>query len=131
MTWSGLFGAFILCHLVGDFLLQTDWQAMHKQGGLGRDAVARRALFSHVTTYTLAFVPALVWLGAEVSVAAGVGGAVLIAVSHLAVDDGRFVSLWVRRVKGVQGTPPNVVRLGVDQTLHVLALGAIALLGTS
>jgi hypothetical protein len=46
VTWSALFGAFVLSHLAGDFLLQTDWQAMHKQGGLGRDVAARRALGS-------------------------------------------------------------------------------------
>ena len=131
MTWSALFGAFILCHLVGDFLLQTDWQAMHKQGGLGRDGVARRALFSHVTTYTLSFAPALVWIGAEATLAAALGCAALIYFGHLAVDDGRFVAAWVRQVKHVEGTPPNVVRLGVDQTLHILALAAIALLGSA
>jgi hypothetical protein len=131
LTWSGLFGAFVLCHLAGDFLLQTDWQATHKQRGLGRDATARRALATHVLTYTLAFVPALVWVATERSALGGVGLAVLIAVSHAAVDDGRFVNGWVRRVKGVHGTPPTVVRLGVDQTLHVLALGAVALLACS
>ena len=131
MTWSALFGAFVLSHLVGDFLVQTDWQAMNKQGGLGRDTAARRALATHVLTYTLAFVPALVWTATEVTPLAGVGLALLIAIPHAAVDDGRFVSGWVRRVKGVQGTPPNVVRLGVDQSLHVLALGAVALLGSS
>jgi hypothetical protein len=131
VTWSALFGAFVLSHLVGDFLVQTDWQAMNKQGGLGRDTAARRALATHVLTYTLAFVPALVWTATEVTPLAGVGLALLIAIPHAAVDDGRFVSGWVRRVKGVQGTPPNVVRLGVDQSLHVLALGAVALLGSS
>jgi hypothetical protein len=131
VTWPALFGAFVLSHLVGDFLLQTDWQAMNKQGGLGRDGEARRALATHVLTYTLAFVPALVWTATELTALAAVGLALVIAIPHAAVDDGRFVSGWVRRVKGVQGTPPNVVRLGVDQTLHVLALGAVALLGSS
>jgi hypothetical protein len=131
VTWPALFGAFVLSHLVGDFLLQTDWQAMNKQGGLGRDGEARRALATHVLTYTLAFVPALVWAATELNALAAAGLALVIAIPHAAVDDGRFVSGWVRRVKGVQGTPPNVVRLGVDQTLHVLALGAVALLGSS
>ena len=131
MTWSALFGTFVLSHLVGDFLLQTNWQAMNKHGGLGRDAETRRALATHVLTYTLCFVPALVWTATEIGALAGVGLALLVALPHAAVDDGRFVSGWVRRVKGVHGTPPNVVRLGVDQTLHVLALGAVALLGSS
>ena len=50
MTWSALFGAFVLSHVVGDFLLPTDGQAMSKQGGVGRDATARRALATHVLT---------------------------------------------------------------------------------
>lgn len=33
MTWPELFGVFLLCHLFGDFGLQTDWQASNKQGG--------------------------------------------------------------------------------------------------
>ena len=56
-----VFGAlFIVSHLVGDYLFQTDWQARNKTFGLGSDPVARRALFSHVLIYTLAFVPAVV-----------------------------------------------------------------------
>ncbi len=59
--------------MVGDYLLQTDWQARHKTGGLGRNPVARRALLAHVATYTLAFVPALIWIGDEL----GAGWALL------------------------------------------------------
>ena len=53
----------VVCHAAGDFLLQTDWQARNKQAGLGSDPLRRRALFTHIATYTLAFVPALVWIG--------------------------------------------------------------------
>jgi hypothetical protein len=56
---------------------------------------------------------------------------VLDLLPHTAVDDGRFVTGWVRGVMAVQGTPPKSVRLGVEQSLHVLALGAVALLGSS
>src|SRR5256885_184688 len=44
MAWVEVFSAFVVCHLVGDYLLQTDRQACHKHGGLGADPVARRAL---------------------------------------------------------------------------------------
>ena len=65
MEWFEVFAVFLVSHLVGDYLLQTDWQAVHKHRGLGPDPVSRRALASHVATYTLAFVPALIWLGGE------------------------------------------------------------------
>ena len=65
VSWVSVFAGFLVAHMVGDYLLQTDWQARHKRGGLGGDPVARRALVTHVTTYTLAFVPALIWIGVE------------------------------------------------------------------
>ena len=54
MSWVSVFAGFLVAHMVGDYLLQTDWQARHKRGGL-TDPAARRPLVTHVTTYTLAF----------------------------------------------------------------------------
>ena len=65
VSWVAVFDVFLVCHLVGDFLFQTDWQARNKDHGLGGDPVRRRALLSHIATYTLAFLPALVWIGLE------------------------------------------------------------------
>lgn len=70
MPWSEAFIVLLLCHLTGDFLLQTDWQAENKHGGLGADAEARRALLSHLATYTLAFLPAVIWIGSELDAGA-------------------------------------------------------------
>ena len=39
MSWVAVFAGFLVAHMVGDYLLQTDWQARHKRGGLGRDRV--------------------------------------------------------------------------------------------
>jgi Protein of unknown function (DUF3307) len=130
VNWPAVFGVFLLSHLTGDFLLQTDWQATHKERGLGRDSHARRALALHGLTYMLAFIPALVWLAGGTGAAATVGIAALVAVPHVLIDDGRMVGAWTREVKHVQGAPTTVVRLGVDQTLHVLALAAVAFLVT-
>ena len=45
MEWAEITIVFWVSHLAGDFLLQTDWQAEHKHGGLGRDSrVPYRAL---------------------------------------------------------------------------------------
>jgi hypothetical protein len=127
VAWTEIFAVFIVSHLVGDFLFQTDWQAAHKQGGLGRDPVRRRALLSHVTTYGLAFVPAFVWLatnigGWVVAVAAGV------VLPHMVEDDGRLLKRYMRSVKRTAAQPADIVFIATDQTFHVLALFGVALL---
>ena len=130
MTWSAIAVAFLVSHLAGDFLAQTEWQASHKSGGLGRDRVARRALLAHGTTYTLAFVPALVWIGVERGALVAVGVAALISLPHVAVDDGRFTATWLRRVKHVPEAPAALAA-AVDQSFHAVALLVVALLAAS
>ena len=130
MTWPELFGVFLLCHLFGDFGLQTDWQASNKQGGLRERGEHLRALCSHAVVYTLAFLPALIWIGIESGALAAVAVAAGVGIPHAIVDDGGLVSAWIRRVKHVHGTPSTVVRLGVDQSSHILALALVAYLVT-
>jgi hypothetical protein len=129
VTWDAVAVAFLFSHLAGDFLLQTDWQARNKASGLGRDAVARRALLAHVATYIAAFIPVLIWIGSADGAPAAVGVAALIAVPHLLVDDGRLVAAWTRRVKGAADPAPALL-LGVDQSFHLLFLVGTALVAT-
>jgi hypothetical protein len=129
VTWPALFGVFLLSHLAGDFLLQTDWQATHK-GYDSRPRGPHRALGVHGIMYTVAFVPALVWVAAESGAAAALGVSLLVLLPHIIIDDGRLVGAWVHHVKRVHGTPTTVVRLGVDQTLHLLLLAGVAFLVT-
>ena len=125
MPWVEIFAVFVVSHLVGDFLLQTDVQAMHKRGGLS-DRESLKGLLSHTVTYTLAFVPALIWLAGDIG-AWAIGVAVLIAIPHMIQDDGRLLYAYMRRVKGVEPQPGSLA-LAVDQTWHVVALFLIALL---
>src|SRR4051794_39185491 len=127
MAWVEIFSAFVVCHLVGDYLLQTDYQACHKHGGLGGDGVARRALVSHIATYTLAYVPALIWLGDDLG-AGVIWVAALIALPHLVQDDGRLITYYVERVKGAPATTAQSILPMVDQSFHALALFGLALL---
>ena len=127
MPWVEVFAVFVICHLVGDYLLQTEWQASNKRGGLGPDPTARRALLAHVSTYTLAFVPALIWLADDIG-AWVVGVAALIFVPHFVQDDGRLLRAYIARVKGVGATANSQVFLAVDQTFHLVTLFGIALL---
>jgi hypothetical protein len=125
VSWVEIFAVFVVSHLVGDYLLQTDWQARHKRNGLAGDPVRRRALISHVSTYTLAFVPALVWLAPDLG-ANVIWVAALIFVPHLIQDDGRLLTWFVYRIKGCDDqTAPEVFKY-VDQTFHVLALFGLA-----
>ena len=113
--------------MVGDYLFQTDWQARHKRGGLGGDRVAFRALYTHVATYTLAFVPALVWIADELDAGWAILAAALIALPHLVVDDGRIVRLYLARVKRAEVFDVGLAA-SVDQTFHVLSLFLVAIL---
>jgi hypothetical protein len=128
VSWVAVFVAFLVCHLVGDFLLQTDWQATHKEFGLGGDPERRRALVTHVCTYTLAFVPALVWIGCETELWRALMAAVLIFVPHLVQDDRRLLDLYMRKVKGPGSVESPGLMVACDQSFHALALFGTALL---
>jgi hypothetical protein len=130
MPWVEVFAAFVVSHLVGDYLLQTDWQARNKRGGLGSDPEARRALLSHIASYTLAFVPALIWLADDIGAwAVGIGA--LIAVPHLIQDDGRPLAVYMLRVKHAEPRSNPSVAAAADQTFHFVALFLTALLAGS
>ena len=127
MSWVSVFTAFLVAHMVGDYLFQTDWQARHKRGGLSGDRVAFKALVSHVTTYTLAFVPALIWIGDQLDAGWALLSAVLVFVPHLLIDDGRFVRAYLANVKRADGFDVGLAA-SVDQSYHVLSLFLVALL---
>lgn len=116
---------------MGDFLLQTDWQAGHKHGGLGHDRTSRVALFSHVSVYTLCFVPALIWVGGDTGALAAVGLGAVIFLPHLVIDDGRLLHAYMLRVKRAPDPPPAGITASVDQALHLISLWAAALLAVA
>ncbi len=127
MPWVEIFAVFVVCHLVGDYLLQTEWQALNKRGALTGTATMRRALVSHVATYTLAFVPGLIWLWG--SIHAGVFGvAALIAIPHLIQDDGSLLRSYALRVKKADIQANPALGAAMDQSFHILALFLVALL---
>jgi hypothetical protein len=123
-----VFVAFFGCHMVGDYLLQTDWQARYKTGGLGSDPRARQALASHIAVYTLCFAPALVWIGDEKGLVAALLSAAAIAVPHAIIDDGHLLGRWMISVKKVPEPFPLSLTQSVDQSFHIVCLVALALL---
>lgn len=126
MAWTEVFIVLVISHLVGDFLLQTDWQAKYKYGGLGPDPVRRRALGTHIVTYVLCFLPALIWIAAEGGLDRAVLAAIIIAVPHWVQDDGRLLDLYMAAVKGTADSSPGL-RIAVDQSFHAVALFLTAL----
>jgi Protein of unknown function (DUF3307) len=130
VPWVEVFAVFIVCHLTGDYLLQTDWQAAHKRFGLGGDPVRRKALVSHVTTYTLAYVPALVWLATEIDFLV-IAVVALIFFPHMIQDDGRLLDRYMRDVKNLSYKENPLVFGAVDQSFHVATLFGISLLAAA
>jgi hypothetical protein len=129
VSWVEIFAVFVVSHAFGDYLLQTDWQATHKRGGLGRDYESRVALLSHVSVYTLSFVPALIWLSDD---GVNLGGALLIAagvfVPHMVQDDGRLLSRYIRVVKRCDEESEREIFTAVDQSFHLITLFVTALI---
>jgi hypothetical protein len=128
VRWEEVFAVFLVSHLVADFLLQTDWQATNKVGGLsGNDPEARRALTSHLFVYTLCFVPAILWIAVDRSAWAFALLAV-ISIPHLVQDDARALMAWNRHIKGTGTKPGDPLYMAIDQSFHVVALFGAALL---
>jgi hypothetical protein len=129
VSWVEIFAVFVVSHALGDYLLQTDWQATHKRAGLGRDHTARLALLSHVSVYTVSFVPALIWLSDD---GLNLGGALLVAlgifVPHVVQDDGRLLSRYIRSVKGCDEESEQEIFTAVDQSFHLITLFLTALI---
>ncbi|MDQ6607636.1 MAG: DUF3307 domain-containing protein [Actinomycetota bacterium] len=128
MNWSEVFVVFLVSHLAGDYLLQTEFQALNKRGGLTGAPARRRALVNHVLTYTLIFVPALLWLSGSLGVGGMIGVAALIAIPHLIQDDGRLLTLYGEKVKNTDISKYPMLGAAMDQSLHVIALFLLALL---
>jgi hypothetical protein len=130
VSWVEIFAVFVVSHALGDYLLQTDWQATNKRGGLGRDRISRRALLSHVLSYTLAFGPAGIWLATDGDLSAL--GLVLLAIGiyvpHVVQDDGRALSSYIRAVKGCGAESLVQVYTAVDQSFHLITLFLTALI---
>jgi len=129
VTWSAVLIALLLSHAVGDVLLQTDRQALDKVRGLG-DFAGRVALTTHVAIYTLAFLPALVWIGIEKNFVRALVVGLVVAITHLVIDDGRLVETWMRTVKRA-ANPGTGLLIAVDQSFHVLCLFGAALIAVA
>ena len=125
MPWVEVFAVLVVCHAVGDFLLQTEWQATHKRGGLGRDAERRRALARARRDVHARLRPALAWLAGDLGAAAPPRSPRASSSPTCVQDDGRLLSAYVRTVKHTEPAP-GMLMLAVDQSFHLLVLFGLA-----
>lgn len=129
MSWVEVFAVLLVCHLAGDFILQTEWQAVNKHGGLvGGGPENRRALLSHVVTYAIPFVPAFVWIAGDTGAGATIGGALVVLGTHFVQDDGALLKAYVLRVKKTKPPFGSPLWMAIDQSVHVVWLFSAALL---
>ena len=116
-----LFECLVLAHLIGDWLLQTEHEAMNKAKG----HFCNFAILKHCASYTLTFVPffftfglSLVWL-------------VPVFVSHWFLDRRWPVITFIHVAKRTSRETINNLFwlvIAVDQVLHILVIASIVLL---
>lgn len=109
-----------LAHLVGDWLLQNDWMAREKRGRWWS-----AACLSHCGVYTLVLTAAYTLLSRPWS--SDSFGKTLFFVtaifgSHWLVDGFALPARWNRLI-GQSDT--NLVRIVVDQTMHLLVIAML------
>ncbi len=104
----------LVAHLLGDWIFQTDYQALNKaRGGLNR------ALITHCLTYTLTFMPVF-WLSGI-----SLGWLAFIFVAHVFIDRRAPVIWFLKRVKGMSDEALKKAFFMVimtDQVIHVVTL---------
>lgn len=124
--FTTLFVLFYVAHKIGDYWVQTDWQANNK-------ASNPEALWGHALTYGLTFVPFLI-----AATVAGVtepwavfGGFGLIMLPHAWFDTRKPLNWYWVHVKRLSLDPAShplfaILRLEMDQAFHIASLAVAA-----
>ena len=109
-----LFEWLLIGHLVGDFLLQTNWMAEKKKNELW-------PLVAHSLVYT-ACVSLLALPGGGLSFPA----IVLIFLTHLLLDKRSFVNFWAYQV--TKSNNDLWLKIIIDQSWHIIILALATLI---
>jgi hypothetical protein len=112
---------FVVAHFVGDYLIQTEYEALNKAQG----RFWNRALVVHCLKYTACFIPAL--LAYQVSLI----WLLPVLATHLLFDRRWLIVLWRKYInrnsdEGIKQT--FWLTIMVDQIFHVLVIVAIVCL---
>lgn len=106
-----LFVYILLIHFLGDFVLQTDWQAKNKSSSL---IALNRHVLGYSTVWGLA---SYVYLG---SISAALSFMFITYIAHFATD--YFTSRQVKKYFAKEDHHTGFVVIGFDQVLHYLQL---------
>ncbi len=114
-TVMTLFDMLLVTHFVGDWLLQTEWQARNK-------AHNWRAMFYHVAMYHALILGVLIaWFGFGNFAVYGVTA--VLAASHALLDRRWPVQVLMRTLRLAVTHPPEAwLTIMIDQILHVVLL---------
>lgn len=114
-----IFEGLILAHVLGDWLLQTEWQAENKQQNW-------RALLVHLVIYHAVVAAVLIW-GFGFRGMPVVWTVAVLLITH-ALLDRRATLLWIMKTLRltVARSPERWMRIAIDQALHVVLIGAVA-----
>lgn len=99
----------LACHMVGDYIAQTDWMASNKLKNAKIRAI-------HVTCYSLCFIPAAIYSHAGATSAAWFFA--LLWVTHFVTDSRRWAS-------GDKWPPKPIL---VDQSIHLATLAVLGVM---
>ncbi len=115
-----LFEGLLAAHLLGDWLLQTEWQAQNKTHNW-------RALLTHIVIYHAVILAVIVFGYGFRNITAYVV-VIVLAVTH-AILDRRSFELWLMRTfrLTVERPPERWLVLAVDQSIHLLLLAGATL----
>jgi hypothetical protein len=109
-----------MAHIIGDWLLQTEWQAVNKDSNW-------KALAVHLLIYHVVVAIVLLW-GFNIPPAQVGIVMVPLIVLHAVFDRRGFVRQLMRLLRlTVTREPGGWLIIAVDQSLHLLLLGATAL----
>ncbi len=107
-----MFCCLLMGHLVGDYLLQSNWMAMTK-------AKNWLALVTHSIIYTVT-----IFLFSLFAGGIGIIAVLIVFIAHIILDQRRLVRWWLTNIN----KSPDIfwLQVMVDQTFHLLILFLIA-----
>ena len=133
VEWVEVFAVFVVSHLVGDFLLQTDWQARHKRGGLGAGPGRAARAASHTSPRTRSrSCRRSSGLADEIGAGATLGDRrCSCSVRTWSRTTAGCSRAYVRTVKRSNVPEHDFVFIACDQSFHVVALLLAALVAAA
>lgn len=108
------FAYLFVAHLIGDYLLQTNWMASYKTTKLS-------ALLAHCTVYTLSMVVVAYFTFGALPLWA----IAIIFFAHVFFDKRTFTVWWVENIMRTDSKQFGWLVIAVDQTFHIITIAVV------